>query len=193
MSPYRGYQLEDITLVPRPLNRPVDIWQPVTSGRTIDFIARKGIKGMTALSGEKIVEQFFGAYQKAAGEAGRDLQLGQDMALGFGFFLGDTVEEAVERVRPFHDERYKWFAPFGLVRYVDEQGRMWGSPRRTRSHAHRRGRRPAEGLDLRPARGLHRDLPRARGEVPRPRGRRTPVARRYAVARAQQPAGSLLP
>jgi hypothetical protein len=38
------------------------------------------------------------------------------------------VEEAVNRVRPFHDERYKWFAPFGLVRYVDEEGRMWGSP-----------------------------------------------------------------
>ena len=126
--PYRGYPLRDVTLVPRPLNLPVDIWQPVTSGRTIDFIARKGIKGMTALTGERIVEQFFGAYQQAAAEAGRQLEMGQDLALGFGFFLGDTVDEAVERVRPFHDERYKWFAPFGLVRYTDEHGRMWGTP-----------------------------------------------------------------
>ena len=126
--PYRGYQLKDITLVPRPLNLPVEMWQPVTSGRTIDFIAKRGIKGMTALSGEKIVEQFFDRYREAAVEAGRDLKLGQDLALGFGFYLADSVREAVERVRPFHDERYKWFAPFGLVRYVDEHGRMWGSP-----------------------------------------------------------------
>jgi len=26
------------------------------------------------------------------------------------------------------DERYKWFAPFGFVRYADEQGRVWGTP-----------------------------------------------------------------
>jgi hypothetical protein len=31
-------------------------------------------------------------------------------------------------VRPYHDERYKWFAPFGFVRYADEQGRPWGTP-----------------------------------------------------------------
>ena len=126
--PYRGYQLRELTLVPRPLHTPVEIWQPVTSGRTIEFIAGQGIKGMVALTGEQLVSQFFQTYQTAAAAAGRKLALGQDMALAFGFYLADTQEEAIERVRPFHDERYKWFAPFGLVRYVDEQGRMWGSP-----------------------------------------------------------------
>ena len=126
--PYRGYQLRELTLVPRPLHTPVEIWQPVTSGRTIEFIAGQGIKGMVALTGEQLVSQFFQTYQTAAEAAGRKLALGQDMALAFGFYLADTQEEAIERVRPFHDERYKWFAPFGLVRYVDEQGRMWGSP-----------------------------------------------------------------
>ena len=126
--PYRGYQLRELTLVPRPLHTPVEIWQPVTSGRTIEFIAGQGIKGMVALTGEQLVSQFFQTYQTAAEAAGRKLALGQDMALAFGFYLAGTQEEAIERVRPFHDERYKWFAPFGLVRYVDEQGRMWGSP-----------------------------------------------------------------
>ena len=126
--PYRGYQLEEITLVPRPINLPVEIWQPMSSGRSIDFIAKKGIKGMTALSGEKVVEQFFTAYKDSAAEAGRSVTLGQDMSLGFGFYLADTQKEAIEKVRPYHDERYKWFSPFGLVRYVDEEGRMWGSP-----------------------------------------------------------------
>ncbi len=126
--PYRGYQLEEITLVPRPINLPVEIWQPMSSGRSIDFIAKKGIKGMTALSGEKVVEQFFTTYKDSAAEAGRSVTLGQDMSLGFGFYLADTQKEAIEKVRPYHDERYKWFSPFGLVRYVDEEGRMWGSP-----------------------------------------------------------------
>ena len=126
--PYRGYQLEEITLVPRPINLPVEIWQPMSSGRSIDFIAKRGIKGMTALSGEKVVEQFFTTYKDSAAEAGRSVTLGQDMSLGFGFYLADTQKEAIEKVRPYHDERYKWFSPFGLVRYVDEEGRMWGSP-----------------------------------------------------------------
>jgi len=126
--PYRGYQLEEITLVPRPINLPVEIWQPMSSGRSIDFIAKKGIKGMTALSGEKVVEQFFTTYKDSAAESGRSVTLGQDMSLGFGFYLADTQKEAIEKVRPYHDERYKWFSPFGLVRYVDEEGRMWGSP-----------------------------------------------------------------
>ena len=126
--PYRGYQLEEITLVPRPINLPVEIWQPMSSGRSIDFIAKKGIKGMTALSGEKVVEQFFSTYKDSAAEAGRSVTLGQDMSLGFGFYIADTQKEAIEKVRPYHDERYKWFSPFGLVRYVDEEGRMWGSP-----------------------------------------------------------------
>jgi hypothetical protein len=50
------------------------------------------------------------------------------MALGIGFYIADTQEEAVNRVRPYHDERYKWFAPFGFVRYTDSEGRPWGTP-----------------------------------------------------------------
>src|SRR5215472_9233690 len=48
--PYRGYQLEKLTLVPRPLHRPVDIWQPLVSGtpQGIDFMAKVGIKAMLA-------------------------------------------------------------------------------------------------------------------------------------------------
>src|SRR5215831_14776021 len=29
--PYRGYQLKELTLVPQPVNRPVECWQPVVS------------------------------------------------------------------------------------------------------------------------------------------------------------------
>jgi alkanesulfonate monooxygenase SsuD/methylene tetrahydromethanopterin reductase-like flavin-dependent oxidoreductase (luciferase family) len=126
--PYRGYDLKDITCVPRPLHRPVEIWQPIASGKTLEYIASRGIKGMVTLNGEKIVDQIFHAYRDAAAKAGRNLQLGEDLCWGVGVYLADTQEEAMRRVEPAHDERYKWFAPFGFVRYADEQGRPWGTP-----------------------------------------------------------------
>lgn len=126
--PYRGYDLKDVTCVPRPIHRPVEIWQPIASGRTLEYIATRGIKGMVTLNGERITEQVARAYQEHAAKAGRQLQLGEDLAIGLGLYMAETQEEAIQRVEPYHDERYKWFAPFGFVRYADEQGRTWGTP-----------------------------------------------------------------
>ena len=126
--PYRGYTLQEVTLVPRPLRRPVEIWQPVASGKTLAYIAQRGIKGMVTLNGEKIFDQVARTYQTEAAKAGRTLALGEDLCWGVGVCLGNSAEEAIRRVEPYHDERYKWFAPFGFVRYADENGRPWGTP-----------------------------------------------------------------
>ncbi|MBO0736115.1 MAG: LLM class flavin-dependent oxidoreductase [Alphaproteobacteria bacterium] len=126
--PYRGYQLEEITVVPRPKHLPVEIWMPVASGKTIDLMAQKGLKAMVTLNGEKILDDVVRAYHEACARHGRPKRLGEDMIWGAGLYLADSQEEAVRRVEPSHDERYKWFAPFGFVRYADEQGRTWGTP-----------------------------------------------------------------
>jgi alkanesulfonate monooxygenase SsuD/methylene tetrahydromethanopterin reductase-like flavin-dependent oxidoreductase (luciferase family) len=126
--PYRGYQLEEITMVPRPKRLPVEIWMPIASGKTIDLMAQKGLKAMVTLNGEKILDDVVRAYHAACTRHGRPKQLGQDMIWGAGLYLADTQEEAMRRVEPSHDERYKWFAPFGFVRYADEEGRTWGTP-----------------------------------------------------------------
>jgi alkanesulfonate monooxygenase SsuD/methylene tetrahydromethanopterin reductase-like flavin-dependent oxidoreductase (luciferase family) len=125
---YRGYTLSDVTLVPRPIHRPVEIWQPIASGKTLPYIARRGIKGMVTLNGERIWDQVARAYQAEAAKAGRQLALGENLCWGVGLYLAETEAEAVRRVEPYHDERYKWFAPFGFVRYADEHGRPWGTP-----------------------------------------------------------------
>ena len=46
--PYRGYTLKELTLVPRPLNLPVQTYQPLVSAsqRAMDFMAKHGIKGI---------------------------------------------------------------------------------------------------------------------------------------------------
>ena len=126
--PYRGYDLENITLVPRPITLPVETWQPVVSGGSIDFTVKNGFNGVVALTGEQLVDQAFHRFRDACSENGRGDLLGSNLALGIGFYIADTQEEAMERLRPYHDERFKWFAPFGFVRYADEEGRVWGTP-----------------------------------------------------------------
>ncbi|MBV9814746.1 MAG: LLM class flavin-dependent oxidoreductase, partial [Alphaproteobacteria bacterium] len=54
--PYRGYQLEEITMVPRPKHLPVEMWMPIASGRTIDMMAKYGLKALVTLNGEKILD-----------------------------------------------------------------------------------------------------------------------------------------
>src|SRR5712672_3646376 len=126
--PYRGYDLKEITMVPRPKHLPVELFMPIASGRTIDLMAQKGLKAMVTLNGEKILDDVVQAFHQACLKHGRNVQLGQDMIWGAGIYLADTQEEAIRRLEPSHDERYKWFAPFGFVRYADEHGGTWGTP-----------------------------------------------------------------
>ena len=87
-----------------------------------------GLKAMVTLNGQKILDDVVRAYHDACERQGRRKKLGEDMIWGAGIYLADTEEEAVRRLEPAHDERFKWFAPFGFVRYADEHGRTWGTP-----------------------------------------------------------------
>jgi alkanesulfonate monooxygenase SsuD/methylene tetrahydromethanopterin reductase-like flavin-dependent oxidoreductase (luciferase family) len=125
---YRGYKLTDITMVPRPKHLPVEIWMPIASGKTIEMMAQYGLKAMVTLNGEKILDDVVRAYHAACLKHGRDKKLGEDVIWGAGVYLANSREEAIKKLEPAHDERFKWFAPFGFVRYADEQGRTWGTP-----------------------------------------------------------------
>ena len=45
--PYRGYELKELTLVPRPIHRPVECWQPIVSAnpRGLDFMVQARHQG----------------------------------------------------------------------------------------------------------------------------------------------------
>jgi alkanesulfonate monooxygenase SsuD/methylene tetrahydromethanopterin reductase-like flavin-dependent oxidoreductase (luciferase family) len=115
-------------MVPRPKNLPVEIWMPIASGKTIEMMAQYGLKAMVTLNGEKILDDVIRAYHAACLKHGRQKQLGEDVIWGAGLYLADSRETAIRELEPAHDERFKWFAPFGFVRYADEHGRTWGSP-----------------------------------------------------------------
>ena len=130
--PYRGYQLETLTLVPRPLRRPVTIWQPLVSGtqRGIDFMAKMGIKALMANTPEPTLGEWLRLYQAAAAAHGRALQLGEDTAVGYRFCIADTQQKAIEQARPYFEEAMKFAAPLGLMRLSPEQIAAVADPRR---------------------------------------------------------------
>jgi alkanesulfonate monooxygenase SsuD/methylene tetrahydromethanopterin reductase-like flavin-dependent oxidoreductase (luciferase family) len=119
--PYRGYRLKEITLVPRPVH-PVEVWQPIVSGsaRSLDFMARHGIKGVISATAEQTVERWIADYRDAAARHGRTLALGEDLILGFRMSLADSVEQAIDSARPWFEEHAKFMAPLGMLRYGEE-------------------------------------------------------------------------
>jgi alkanesulfonate monooxygenase SsuD/methylene tetrahydromethanopterin reductase-like flavin-dependent oxidoreductase (luciferase family) len=126
--PYRGYQLQEITLVPRPIHRPVDIWQPIVSGspRGLDFMAKHGMKGMILGTAVQYVDQWVHQYQEANARYGRHLQPGEGLALGFWLYLDRDREWAERAARPYFEEHVKFAAPLGMLRYDDEQMKAVG-------------------------------------------------------------------
>jgi alkanesulfonate monooxygenase SsuD/methylene tetrahydromethanopterin reductase-like flavin-dependent oxidoreductase (luciferase family) len=119
--PYRDRRLRKLTLVQRPL-RPVEVWQPIVSGsaRSLDFMARHGIKGVISATAESVAQRWLGDYQAAARRHGRDLALGEDVILGFRLCLDETEATAIARARPYFEEHAKFMAPLGMLRYSEE-------------------------------------------------------------------------
>ena len=120
--PYRGYELEKISLVPRPTH-PVEIWQPLVSGnpKGVDFMAKMGIKALIANTPEEALSGRLSMYQEAAANHGKQLKLGEDIALGYRFSIGETEEKAINEARPYFEEGMKFAAPLGLMRLDQDQ------------------------------------------------------------------------
>jgi alkanesulfonate monooxygenase SsuD/methylene tetrahydromethanopterin reductase-like flavin-dependent oxidoreductase (luciferase family) len=136
--PYRGYELRDLTLVPRPLQRPVQCWQPIVSAspRGLEFMARHGIKGMIgggAASGGA-ASTTVKAWHEALAHHGREGPLGTDLVIGIMFHLADSEAQAIREATPYFEEWMKMFAPLGFVPGLsDEQIRALANPRLARN------------------------------------------------------------
>jgi alkanesulfonate monooxygenase SsuD/methylene tetrahydromethanopterin reductase-like flavin-dependent oxidoreductase (luciferase family) len=122
--PYRGYDLREITLVPRPRTLPVETWQPIVSAgqRAMDFMVKHGIKGIigggAAAGGaaDQVVKQ----WRDTLAKAGRETDLGTDLVIGYTCYIDDTEDKAVNQARRYFEENMKMFAPLGFVRGLSE-------------------------------------------------------------------------
>ena len=131
--PYRGYDLKEITLVPRPVNHPVECWQPIQSAtsRGMDFMAGHGISGIIGGGSseggamDKAVNSFTDAYHRI----GKQIEVGENLSIGFHFHIADSVEKAIFEVGEFYEENLKMFGPLRLVRALtDEQIDVMSNP-----------------------------------------------------------------
>src|ERR1700675_1407067 len=115
--PYRGYELKEITLVPRPLRQPVECWQPVVSAgaRGLDFMMKHRIKGLIGGGAATMAEKSIYAFQEASERAGLNYALGEGLSLGIFYHLADSRERAVREITPWYEEHVKMFGPLGFV------------------------------------------------------------------------------
>jgi len=123
--PYRGYELEKLTLVPRPLRRPVECWQPIQGGtqRALDFMAQQGIKGVVGGGSAEggAMHRVVVAWQEAHARVGRQLALGENLCFGFHFHIANSREQGIREAAKFYEENMKMFGPLRLVRALTDQ------------------------------------------------------------------------
>ena len=103
--------------MPRPVNMPVECWQPIVSAnpRGLDFMVKHDIKGAIGGGAATMQAGPIQGYQHAAERAGKHLKLGENLMLGIHGIVAKTREEALRRLTPIYEEHAKMFAPLGFV------------------------------------------------------------------------------
>ena len=110
--PDRGTMVDHLTLVPRP-RRVVDIYQPVTSPETIEYVPRAGHKAVYWLQNADSQKQKWDRYAAIREEIGRPVAPGEDRCLVLNLHLAQTNEQALVKGRPGQDEFNKVLSPYG--------------------------------------------------------------------------------
>jgi len=133
--PYRGYTLKELTLVPRPLRRPVECWQPIQGGtaRALEFMAKHGIQGVVgggSAEGGAMHRVVLG-WQEAHARLGKQIGLGERLCFGFHFYMADSKADGMRRAAKYYEENMKMFGELRLVRALtEEQIEIMRDPRR---------------------------------------------------------------
>jgi alkanesulfonate monooxygenase SsuD/methylene tetrahydromethanopterin reductase-like flavin-dependent oxidoreductase (luciferase family) len=133
--PYRGYQLKDITLVPRPERLPVECWQPIQGGseRALAFMAKHGIQGMVGGGSAEggAMHNTVLKWQDVHKKIGIELELGERLCFGYHFYMGDSREQCLRDAAKYYEENMKMFGELRLNRALsDEQIEIMRDPQR---------------------------------------------------------------
>ena len=110
--PDRGSNVDDLTLIPRP-QRSIDIYQPVTSPETIEYVPRAGHKAVYWLQNADSQLDKWNRFAKIRDDMGKPVAPGDDRCLVLNVHVGKTREEAMKKGKPGHDEFCRFLAPYG--------------------------------------------------------------------------------
>ena len=123
--PYRGYALKELTLVPRPARLPVECWQPIQGGteRAFDFMAKHGICGVIGGGSAEggAVDRHMVAFRDAYARAGKPIEIGERLSLGYQFFIAKNREEGMREAAKYYEENMKMFGELRLVRGLSDE------------------------------------------------------------------------
>lgn len=111
-TPDRGKYVDDLTLIPRP-TRTVDVYQPVTSPETIEYVPRAGHKAVYWLQNADSQKDKWDRYAAIRDEMGQPVASGEDRCLVLNIHVGKTREAAMRRGKPGHDEFCRFLSPYG--------------------------------------------------------------------------------
>ena len=110
--PDRGSNVDDLTLIPRP-ERPIDIYQPVTSPETSEYVPRAGHKAVYWLQNADSQLDKWNKFAKIRDDMGKPVAPGDDRCLVLNVHVGKTREEAMKKGKPGHDEFCRFLSPYG--------------------------------------------------------------------------------
>ena len=112
VSTFRGEPVTALPLVPRPLNTPVRVDQPISSEETLRDAARQRHVGVFANHPWERMVSWWQRYGTLVEEVhGVQLRPGEDRMLQVQLHLADSATEAICTARPGHDELTKLLWP----------------------------------------------------------------------------------
>ena len=112
-------------MVPRPVNRPVECWQPIVSAgqRAMDFMCKHGIKGIIgggAVTGGAF-DEVVTCWRDTLARYGKETELGSDLTIGVVTYIADPQEQGIKESKKYFEEDMKMFAPLGFFKGMAEQ------------------------------------------------------------------------
>ena len=90
-----------------------DIFQPVTSPETIEYVPRAGHKAVYWLQNADSQLDKWNKFAKIRDDMGKPVAPGDDRCLVLNVHVGKTREAAMKKGKPGHDEFCRFLAPYG--------------------------------------------------------------------------------
>lgn len=114
-------EVNKITIVPRPYQKKLPLWQTIDSPRSIEWAAQNNIKGIFWMPTVKELKLRFELYRQKASEArGYDVPLGKDIAVVRDVYVAETMEQARQDAAEAVLNNYRWVCHWrGLGNLMD--------------------------------------------------------------------------
>lgn len=114
-------EINKITIVPRPYQKKLPLWQTIDSPRSIEWAAQNNIKGIFWMPTVKELKLRFELYRQKASEArGYDVPLGKGLALVRDVYVAETMEQARQDAAEAVLNNYRWVCHWrGLGNLMD--------------------------------------------------------------------------